>query len=91
VLHAPPTHLTLLELITPVIFGEEYIQTLEAPHNEFLSSLLFLHPSQVQNPNFKHHECVFSLSHDGPSFMPMYNERRDYNFVYVRLSVLDSK
>jgi hypothetical protein len=63
---------------------------LEAPHNEFLSSLLLLHPLRSKT-RLSNTMSVFFFSHDRPSFTPICNKRRNYNFVYVRLFVLDSK
>ena len=81
-------HLVLLDMITQIIFGQQY--------RSLISSLCsFLHSPVTSSPLgtniLKHPQPIFLPHCKGSSFTPIQNKRQNYISVYLNLYFLGSK
>ena len=79
-----PTHLILLDLITQILFGEEY--------RSLSSSLCSYHIPLVskyspQHPIHQHPQPTFICQYERPCFTPIQNNRKNYSFAYLNLYI----
>ena len=89
-----PTHLILLDMITQIIFGEEYT-SLSSSLWSFLHLSVNLSPLRPkyppQHPILKHTEPVFPPQYERPSFTPIQKKnekkRKKKSSVYLNLYI----
>jgi hypothetical protein len=83
-----PPHLIRLDLITWIIFGEEY--RLSSSLCSFLHScyLVPLRPKySPQQPILKHPQPTFLHQYEQPCFTPIQSNRQNYNSIHLNLYI----
>ena len=85
-----PVHLILLDLITRIIFDEEY-RSLSSSLCRFLhspvASSLLNSKFSTQHPILKRSQHAFLPQCERPSFRPVQNNRQNYGSVYLKLYI----
>jgi hypothetical protein len=84
-----PAHFILIDLITVVIFGEEY-RSLSSSlcsllHSSVTSSLLG--PHLPQDPTLERPQPMFLPQCERPNFTPIPNNRQNYSSVYFNIYI----
>jgi hypothetical protein len=75
-----PAHLILIDLITRIIFGEQY-RSLSSSSCSFLHSCYLVPLRPKYSP--QHPQPAFLPQYERPSFTPIQNNRQNYSSVYL--------
>jgi len=85
-----PANFIILDFITQIIFGEQYI-SLSPSHYVVFSTPLSPCPLRPkyspQHPVLKHPQPTFPPQCERPSFTPIQNKRQNYSSVYLNLQI----